>query len=56
MHVDHAELPVIVLAVGLLLYIYRHVVEDRTGVPLREETPTMPPADERATASTAPAV
>src|SRR5215207_5916713 len=32
-----------VLAVGLLLYIWRHVVEDRTGVPLREETPTMPP-------------
>ena len=28
-----------VLAVGLLLYIWRRVVEDRTGVPLREETP-----------------
>jgi hypothetical protein len=31
------------------------VVEDRTGVPFREETPTMPPASERQTAATAPA-
>src|SRR6185295_435985 len=30
-----------VLAVGLLLYIWRRVVEDRQGVPWREETPTM---------------
>jgi hypothetical protein len=44
-----------VLAVGLLLYIWRHVVEDRTGIPLREETPTMPPASERQTAAPAPA-
>jgi amino acid transporter len=44
-----------VLAVGLLLYIWRKVVEDRTGVPFREETPTMPPANERQTAATAPA-
>ena len=40
-----------VLAVGLLLFIYRRVVEDKEGVHLREETPTMP-AD---TAPTAPA-
>src|SRR5919108_126265 len=32
-----------VLAVGLLLFIWRRVVEDREGVHLREETPTMPP-------------
>jgi hypothetical protein len=25
-----------------VLYIYRHVVEDRTGIRLREKTPTMP--------------
>jgi amino acid transporter len=40
-----------VLAVGLLLFIYRRVVEDKEGVHLREETPTMP-AD---AAPTAPA-
>jgi amino acid transporter len=45
-----------VLAVGLLLYIYRHVVEDRTSIPLREETPTMPPGTDRAATPTAPAV
>ncbi len=45
-----------VLAVGLLLYIYRHVVEDRTSIPLREETPTMPPGTDRAATTTAPAV
>jgi len=45
-----------VLAVGLLLYIYRHVVEDRTSIPLREETPTMPPGGDRAATTTAPAV
>jgi amino acid transporter len=42
-----------VLAVGLLLYIWRHVVEDRTGIRLREETPEMPPASERQTAAPA---
>ena len=36
-----------VLAVGLLLYMWRKVVEDRTSVPFREETPTMPPASEQ---------
>jgi amino acid transporter len=46
-----------VLAVGLLLYIWRHVVEDRSGIPLREETPTMPPtSEERASAAPAPVV
>ena len=42
-----------VLAVGLLLYIYRRVVEDKTGVPLREETPTMPPPEQPAAAPAA---
>jgi amino acid transporter len=44
-----------VLGVGLLLYIWRKVVEDRTGVPLREETPTMPP-EATPTAAATPAV
>jgi amino acid transporter len=43
-----------VLAVGLLLYVWRKVVEDHTGIKLREETPTMPPESERATAAPAP--
>lgn len=40
------------LAVSLLLYAYRHVVQDKTGIRLREETPTMPeePAAETAAA------
>ena len=53
---DKTRIGIIVLAVGLLLYIYRKVVEDRTGVPLREETPTMPPGGDRSAATTAPAV
>ena len=40
---DKTRIGIIVLAVGLLLYIWRHVVEDRTGIRLREETPDMPP-------------
>jgi amino acid transporter len=39
---DKTRIGLIVLAVGLLLYIYRHVVEDRTGIRLREKTPTLP--------------
>jgi amino acid transporter len=45
-----------VLAVGLLLYIWRRVVEDRQGVPLREETPTMPPDTTATAPATTPAV
>ena len=37
----------IVLAISLLLYVFRHVVQDRTGLRLREETPTMPEGAER---------
>ena len=39
---DKTRIGLIVLAVGLLLYVYRKVVEDRTGIRLREDTPTMP--------------
>ncbi len=54
---DKTRIGLIVLAVGLLLYIYRHVVEDRRGLSLREETPTMPPDTSAAAAApTAPAV
>jgi amino acid transporter len=52
---DKTRIGLIVLAVGLLLYIWRHVVEDRTGVPLREETPTMPPEAAAPTAAPTPA-
>ena len=45
-----------VLAVGLLLYIWRRVVEDRQGVPWREETPTMPPDTAAAAPAATPAV
>jgi amino acid transporter len=44
---DKTRVGLIVLAVSLLLYIFRHVVQDRTGIRLREETPTMPEAAER---------
>jgi hypothetical protein len=50
---DKTRIGLIVLAVGLLLYVYRKVVEDRTGVPLREDTPEMPP-EERPAAATVP--
>jgi amino acid transporter len=54
---DKTRIGLIVLAVGLLLYIWRHVVEDRTGIRLREETPDMPPPTaERPTAAPAPTV
>jgi amino acid transporter len=52
---DKTRIGLIVLAVGLLLYVYRRVVEDRTKVHLREETPTMPP-EETPAATPAPAV
>jgi amino acid transporter len=40
---DKTRVGIIVLIASLLLYVYRHVVQDRTGIRLREETPTMPP-------------
>jgi len=39
---DKTRLGLIVLAVSLLLYIYRRVVQDKTGIRLREEVPAMP--------------
>jgi uncharacterized membrane protein len=50
---DKTRIGLIVLAVGLLLYIYRKVVEDRTGIHLREETPATP--EEAAPTAAAPA-
>jgi amino acid transporter len=49
---DKTRIGLIVLAVGLLLYVYRRVVEDRTGIHLREETPEMPPAEPQAATPT----
>ena len=39
---DKTRIGLIVLAVSLVLYAYRHIVQDKTGIRLREETPTMP--------------
>ena len=39
---DKTEVGLIVLAVSLVLYAFRHVVQDRTGLRLREETPATP--------------
>jgi amino acid transporter len=48
---DKTRVGLIVLAISLLLYVFRHVVQDRTALRLREETPTMPePAREPAAA------
>jgi amino acid transporter len=44
---DKTRVGLIVLAISLLLYIFRHVVQDRTGIRLREETPTVPEEAER---------
>src|SRR5262245_18006442 len=42
-----------VLGISLLLYVYRHVVEDRTGIPLREKTPATPEEESQAAKATA---
>src|SRR5215216_3269220 len=39
---DKTRIGLIVLAIGLLLFIYRRVVEDRTHIHLREEVPATP--------------
>ncbi len=39
---DKTRVGLIVLAVSLVLYVFRHVVQDRTGIRLREETPDVP--------------
>ncbi len=40
--IDKTEVGLLVLAVSLVLYVFRHVVQDRTGLRLREETPSTP--------------
>ena len=50
---DKTRVGLIVLGVSLVLYVFRHVVQDRTGIRLREETPTMP--EEPAAAQPTPA-
>jgi amino acid transporter len=52
---DKTRVGLIVLVASLLLYVYRHVVQDRTGIRLREETPTMPPETIVAPPTPAPA-
>jgi amino acid transporter len=41
---DKTRIGILVLLVAIGLYVFRHVVQDRTPLRLREETPTMPPA------------
>ncbi|MSO42527.1 MAG: APC family permease [Solirubrobacterales bacterium] len=41
-----------VLAISLALYVFRHVVQDRTSLRLREETPTMPEGEAEPAAAT----
>jgi amino acid transporter len=50
---DKTRLGLIVLAVSLVLYVYRHVVQDKTGIRLREEVPLTPEDAERAGAPAA---
>jgi|SRR5215213_3914321 len=40
---DKTRIGLLVLLISLLLYVFRHVVQDRTPLRLREEPPTMPP-------------
>ncbi len=47
---DKTRVGLIVLAISLVLYLFRHIVQDGTGVRLREETPEMP-EEARAAAS-----
>jgi amino acid transporter len=42
---DKTRVGLIVLVASLVLYVFRHVVQDRTGIRLREETPTTPPEE-----------
>jgi amino acid transporter len=41
---DKTRIGLLVLLVSLALYIFRHVVQDRTKLRLREEVPDMPAA------------
>jgi amino acid transporter len=40
----HVLIGLAVLAISVLLFLYRRLVQDKSRVVLREETPTMPPA------------
>jgi amino acid transporter len=40
---DKTRIGVLVLLIALVLYVFRHVVQDRTPLRLREETPSVPP-------------
>jgi amino acid transporter len=46
---DKTRVGLIVLAVSLLFWVFRHVVQDRTGLRLREEVPLTPPEEVPAT-------
>ena len=39
---DKTLVGIIVLLVSLILYAFRHIVQDKTGIRLREDTPTRP--------------
>jgi amino acid transporter len=51
---DKTRVGLIVLVASLVLYVFRHVVQDRTGIRLREETPTRPPEEVVTPATPAP--
>jgi amino acid transporter len=42
---DKTRVGLLVLLVSLLLYVFRHVVQDHTKLRLREEVPATPPAE-----------
>ena len=43
---DKTRIGLLVLLAALLLYAWRHIVQDHTGIRLREETPTRPEEEE----------
>jgi amino acid transporter len=51
---DKTRVGLIVLAISLLFWVFRHVVQDKTGIRLREEVPLKPP-EEAAAPTAAPA-
>jgi amino acid transporter len=44
---DKTRTGLLVLLAALILYVWRHVVQDKTPIRLREEPPAMPPEPER---------
>ena len=51
---DKTRVGLIVLAVSLLFWMFRHVVQDRTGIRLREDVPQRPPDEAAAPAPATP--